>query len=114
MIEQHLPVLQVAVPIVAAPICLLIRKRQIVQWVALAVCWCAFAISIALLKGVVSDGPISYDLGGWQAPYGIEYRVDLLRKAHSHSGLARCSRAREKPALVGERWKSSWFVRHEA
>lgn len=78
MIEQHLPVLQVAVPIVAAPICLLIRKRQIVQWIALAVCWCAFVISITLMKGVLSDGPISYDLGGWEAPYGIEYRVDLL------------------------------------
>ena len=78
MIEPHLPVLQVALPVVAAPLCLLIRKRQVVQWVALVVCWCTFVIAVNLLQGVLADGPISYQLGGWPSPYGIEYRVDRL------------------------------------
>ena len=32
--------------------------------------------SIALMRRVMAEGTISYALGGWAAPYGIEYRVD--------------------------------------
>jgi multicomponent Na+:H+ antiporter subunit D len=31
-----------------------------------------------LLAEVLRTGPISYALGGWPAPWGIEYRIDLL------------------------------------
>lgn len=34
------------------------------------------AISIALLDQVLANGLISYALGGWAAPWGIEYRID--------------------------------------
>ena len=35
-------------------------------------------IAVALLLQVLASGPISYHLGGWAPPWGIEYRVDLL------------------------------------
>jgi multicomponent Na+:H+ antiporter subunit D len=34
--------------------------------------------AIATLAQVVNSGPISYHLGGWAPPFGIEYRVDAL------------------------------------
>ena len=38
----------------------------------------AFIISILLLQQVMQTGTISYDLGGWSPPWGIEYRIDKL------------------------------------
>ena len=35
-------------------------------------------IAVAMLWQVLSTGPISYHLGGWEPPWGIEYRVDAL------------------------------------
>ena len=31
-----------------------------------------------LLQQVMTSGVIIYELGGWQAPWGIEYRIDTL------------------------------------
>jgi len=42
---------------------------------ALAICT---AVSGAILKTVARQGPITYRLGGWQPPWGIEYRIDHL------------------------------------
>ena len=78
MIEHHLPILQVLVPLVAAPICVLLRRAALAQGFSIAVCWTTFAMSITLLLRVAEVGTISYDLGGWPAPWGIVYRVDLL------------------------------------
>jgi len=35
-------------------------------------------MSIALLMQVMAEGVIVYELGGWAAPWGIEYRIDKL------------------------------------
>ena len=78
MIEQHLPALQVAIPIVAAPLCLLVRNRRATHWLAVIVCWCAFAMSVGLLRQVADGDVVTYEMGGWPAPYGIVYRVDVL------------------------------------
>lgn len=78
MIAQHLPILQVIVPLMAAPVCLFLR-RGILSWGwATLTTWCAFAISLALLSGVLDNGTIIYEIGDWAAPWGIEYRVDLI------------------------------------
>lgn len=45
---------------------------------AILVNFVAFLISCALLMQVLQNGTISYELGGWAAPWGIEYRIDLL------------------------------------
>ncbi len=77
MIDQ-LPVLQVIIPLIAAPLCILIKRRSPVLAFSIATCWATFAVSIALLSQVLAGGPIAYELGGWAAPWGIEYRVDAL------------------------------------
>lgn len=74
----HLPILQVIIPLLAAPICLLLNRSKLVWLFTLLVSALAFSISILLLQQVMSSGVISYELGGWQAPWGIEYRIDNL------------------------------------
>ena len=75
---EHLPVLQIIVPLIAAPLCILIRQRALVMGFALVVAWSCPVMAAALLHRVLAEGTISYALGGWPSPYGIEYRVDLL------------------------------------
>jgi len=75
---EHLPILQVLVPLMAAPLCLLLRRPQLAWLFALLASALAFVISILLLSQVMSTGVISYELGGWKAPWGIEYRIDKL------------------------------------
>jgi multicomponent Na+:H+ antiporter subunit D len=75
-VSEHLPVLLVVVPLMAAPVAALVMRARAAWVVALAACWWAFGASIALLRRVLAEGVISYELGGWAAPIGIEYRVD--------------------------------------
>lgn len=78
MIREHLPALQVVVPLVAAPLATLVRRPLAAWGVALLATWTAFAIAMGLAMQVLTHGTISYPLGGWAAPWGIEYRVDAL------------------------------------
>lgn len=78
MIEHHLPILLIAIPLMAAPCCVLIKHRRLAQLLAFIVCWLCFGISIWLMAKVMLEGPVSYNLGGWEAPYGIVYVVDYL------------------------------------
>jgi len=76
IILEHLPALLVAVPLIAAPVCMLLRVERIAWIWTVLVCWFAFALSAQLLATVMEGGGLSYDLGGWPPPLGIEYRVD--------------------------------------
>ena len=78
MIVAHLPALQVVVPLLSAPLCLMLRHARAAWLLAALVTWTAFAISLALLYQVLEHGTISYAIGDWTPPWGIEYRVDLL------------------------------------
>lgn len=76
--EGHLPALQVVIPLMAGPVALLVWRPRLSWLVAMLGSLAAFLISVELLRQVVDTGPISYFMGGWAAPWGIEYRVDLL------------------------------------
>ncbi len=78
MIAANLPALQIVLPLIAAPLCLLLRRGNLAWALALFVSLAAFAIAVALLTQVLDSGAISYELGGWAPPWGIEYRVDVL------------------------------------
>ena len=78
MIAQHFPVLQVVLPLLMAPVCVLLRRAALAWLAAAAVTWAAFAIAGLLLAEVLAGGPVSYALGGWAAPWGIELRVDAV------------------------------------
>ncbi len=74
----HLPALQVVVPLLAAPLTVLLRRRDLAFVVALAASWFALAVSLALWQQVSGQGTLSYAIGNWPPPWGIEYRVDRL------------------------------------
>ena len=73
---DHLPALQVVVPLLGAVVAAIVRKGAVAWLVALAVAWSMPVIAFALLHQVMANGPISYALGGWAPPMGIEYRID--------------------------------------
>ena len=73
----HLSALQVVGPLFAAPVCVLLGRGSIAWAFATLVSWAALATSIALYWQVAQHGQISYALGGWAPPLGIEYRVDM-------------------------------------
>src|SRR5690606_491975 len=77
MMEQ-LPALQVVLPLIAAPLVVLLRRPNIAWFVAVAASWASLAIALLLFDHVGQHGVISYAMGSWPAPWGIEYRVDRL------------------------------------
>jgi multicomponent Na+:H+ antiporter subunit D len=74
----QLPILQVILPMMAAPLCLMIGRPKLVWLFALVVSTSTLVINIILLQAVLHSGPIVYELGAWPAPWGIEYRIDAL------------------------------------
>jgi multicomponent Na+:H+ antiporter subunit D len=75
---SHGLVLQVVVPLMAAPLCVLLRSGRLAGWIAVLCGAFGLGNAIALLLAVRGGGTISYHLGGVAMPYGIEYRLDLL------------------------------------
>ena len=107
MIAAHLAALQVVVPLLAAPICAVMRRGAIAWGWTLAVSWTTPVIAGAILAQVLSGGTISYHLGSWEPPWGIELRIDaanafLLVLVTAIGAVvmpyARASVAREIPA----------------
>ena len=78
MIIQHLPILQVILPLTAAPICSLVTRSSLAWIWATVVSLTCFVISILLIIEVNTHGVLSYAIGGWAPPWGIEYRIDHL------------------------------------
>ena len=78
MIAAHLPALQVLTPLIAAPLCVLLRNGRLAGLLTVGAAWSAFAIAVTLLLRVLESGTVSYMFGGWQAPWGIEYRIDVV------------------------------------
>ena len=77
-LAAHLPALQVVVPLLAAPLTVLLRRRAYAFGAALAASWIALVIAVLLWLRVAEGGTISYAIGNWPPPWGIEYRVDAL------------------------------------
>lgn len=73
---EHLPALQVVIPMLGSAIVAMTRKGQTAWLMCLIISLSMPVISILLLHEVWVHGIISYELGGWAPPHGIEYRVD--------------------------------------
>lgn len=79
MIESsQLPALQILAPLIGAIICAFLRRGSLAWFVAVLVSWTLPLISASLMLQVITEGPISYAMGGWEPPWGIEYRVDVF------------------------------------
>lgn len=80
--ERWLPLASL-VPLVAGALipALALRRRAIARGGALAaVAWSGMT-GILLTRKVALEGPFSYAMGGWTAPYGIELRFDEFSAA---------------------------------
>jgi multicomponent Na+:H+ antiporter subunit D len=78
VIEENLSLLLVALPLVAAPITALLPAGRLPWLSALVVTWLSLVLASWQLWVVADGSIISYELGGWAPPWGIEYRIDAL------------------------------------
>ena len=78
MIEENLSLLLVAIPLIAAPFTALLPAGRLPWLSALAVTWITLVLAGWQLWLVADGSIISYALGGWAPPWGIEYRIDAL------------------------------------
>ena len=77
-LADHMPALQVVTPLLCAPLCVLVRPGRAAHAIASFGAIASLAIAAWLLSEVLDHGALSYALGGWAAPWGIEYRIDGL------------------------------------
>lgn len=77
MIENHLSLLIVVLPLLAAPLVAVFSSGRLAWALCTLVSWIVFAFACWQLINVISGGVISYAMGGWEPPWGIEYRIDI-------------------------------------
>ncbi len=78
MIVANLPALQIIIALLCAPICAIINDGRFARFLACAASLISLNVSILLSIMVYHGGVLTYELGGWQPPFGIEYRIDAL------------------------------------
>lgn len=74
----HLPVLVVVAPLLAAALIVLINSRKAAWLITLLTSIFCFYASINMLQMLQDVAELSYKLGGWDAPLGIELKIDAL------------------------------------
>lgn len=72
--------LQIFLPLLAAPICVILSRFGKTAWViCMGVTWAVAVMSVITFVTVHESGvPLTYHMGGWEPPMGIELYVDLL------------------------------------
>ncbi|MGB1719972.1 MAG: monovalent cation/H+ antiporter subunit D family protein, partial [Candidatus Latescibacterota bacterium] len=58
--SSHLPIVPIVLPMIAAPLCSLLRRPALIWPLTTGVGWLVFAACAALLMQVVESGPIVY------------------------------------------------------
>lgn len=76
----HLPILQVVAPLILAPVCALLRNAKLAWAVAFVGSLAALGAALSNLSAATAAAPvpISYAIGDWPPPFGIEYRIDVV------------------------------------
>ncbi len=74
----HMPIFQVLLPLIAAPLCAMTRRGTPAWILSLVVSWGSFAVAGYLLYRTLGGEVLSYHLGGWAPPWVIEFRVDSV------------------------------------
>ncbi|HBM84237.1 MAG TPA: cation:proton antiporter [Halieaceae bacterium] len=77
-LADHLPALQVALPLLTAPLVILLRNGFLAWLAALVASGISFGLAILLTQAVLGPGVPEYAVGGWQPPFGISLNVDGL------------------------------------
>ncbi|MEL6967901.1 MAG: monovalent cation/H+ antiporter subunit D family protein [Pseudomonadota bacterium] len=73
---NHAPILTVLLPMLASPIMVIAINRGIAYVLAQLAALGALGLSLHMLLLTMDGSVLSYHLGGWAPPLGIEYRVD--------------------------------------
>lgn len=76
--ENHISLLLVVIPLIAAPIVAILPSRRLPWLITLIITFVCAVLASIQLWSVLNSGVISYDLGGWAPPWGIEYRIDAV------------------------------------
>ena len=76
MIETHLSLLIVVLPLLTASIVAALPNGHLPWLLSTLVSWSVFSLACWQLINVSTGNVISYELGGWAPPWGIEYRID--------------------------------------
>jgi multicomponent Na+:H+ antiporter subunit D len=66
----------VVVPMLGAAVAALLPAGRGPWLLATAVSWYMLAAAAVLAGQAMDLGVLSYAMGGWEPPYGVEYRVD--------------------------------------
>ena len=75
---DQIPALIIVIPLLAAAVCAALPNNRLPWLLATGASWAVLAAAALLLQQVFGAGVLTYDLGGWPAPIGIEYRIDAL------------------------------------
>jgi multicomponent Na+:H+ antiporter subunit D len=75
-LNDQLPALQILVTFIAAPLVVMFGSLRLAWPIAFLASAISFVIALMLLSQVIDGSIISYHMGGWAPPLGIEYRVD--------------------------------------
>ncbi len=78
MIHEHLSILPVLLPLLAAPIVSLLPSGRLPWLLTVFVTWTCLGLTAWLLADVAGGAVVHYELGGWAPPWGIAYRIDAV------------------------------------
>ncbi len=78
MINQNLSLLLVLIPLLSATVTAILPNARAAWALATTVTWTCLLIAAWQLMLVADGSVISYELGGWSPPWGIEYRIDAM------------------------------------
>ena len=111
--RPHFLALLIVLPLLGAVLAAFLRRSGPSFALTLLVSWILPIIAGALLWQVLQAGPISYAMGGWEPPWGIELRIDALNAfvllLISTIGAVTMPFARRSIALEVEEGKQAWF-----
>ena len=71
----QVPALQVLVPLLCAPLCVLLRSRTVAWLLFLIAALSSLGCAVVLAARVASGETLRYAMGAWPAPQGIEYVI---------------------------------------
>ncbi len=75
---MHAPALVVVVPMISATLCAFVPSGRLAWVLSILATAASLVFALLLLGRVAEEGVISYAMGGWEPPAGIEFRIDAL------------------------------------
>lgn len=78
MISEQLAALQIVLPLTTALICIIINNKKIAWYACLLATSISSAVAFIIFHHIKTQDKILYNMGSWEAPYGIELEASGL------------------------------------